>query len=216
MVGSKRNPGPGHYNPPTTFGRGSKAVSLHGKTSYGQTDEVPGPGEYAVSDKQTQLNKPKFGFGTSGRSQINSAGPGPGEYNPKDQRRLGQFTSRARRTSVVDGLSTTPGPGQYEIVLCRSGAQRAAVLGQKGNRWDMEVLWDGNFESPGPAAYSQENHKLGGARARSHGFGKAERNVCAKFSTAAWTTPGPGSYEPKARSKGPKISITPRRPEPEC
>lgn len=214
-MGRSQNPGPGHYNVPNNFGRGAqKACSLHGKILASAIEETPGPGNYGMSNLTLKANA-KWGFGSSTRKGLGKSdgGPGPGEYTPRDPTVVSTKSVMgvsARKSDFAPDLAFTPGPGAYSPVAIKDTVKRAAVLAQKANR--MEKLSDGNLESPGPAAYACSRADPVRVRAPSHGFGTASRNT---DTANKLLVPGPGTYEPKQRSKGPKISITPRRPDPE-
>eukprot|EP00746_Dinoflagellata_sp_MGD_P005274 gnl/MRDRNA2_/MRDRNA2_110219_c0_seq1.p1 gnl/MRDRNA2_/MRDRNA2_110219_c0~~gnl/MRDRNA2_/MRDRNA2_110219_c0_seq1.p1 ORF type:complete len:219 (-),score=27.35 gnl/MRDRNA2_/MRDRNA2_110219_c0_seq1:75-731(-) len=217
-MGRSKNPGPGHYNVPNNFGRGAqKACSLHGRVLQPSVDDTPGPGEYVMNNLNLKANA-KWGFGSSTRRGLANMNltPGPGEYTPRDPRVVSTKSVMgvsARKSAMSEVDTFTPGPGAYSPVGIKDTVRKAAVLAQKANR--MEKLSDGNLESPGPAAYACSRADPVRIRAPSHGFGTAQRHVDASHGTFATLVPGPGTYEPKQRSKGPKISITPRRPEPE-
>merc|ERR1719388_660598 len=106
----------------------------------------------------------------------------------------------ARKSDFAPDLAFTPGPGAYSPVAIKDTVKRAAVLATKANR--MEKMSDDN---PGPAAYACSRADPVRVRAPSAGFGTASRIT---DTANKLLVPGPGTYEPKQRSKGPKISIT--------
>lgn len=107
------NPGPGSYQPRSSF-EGSK---FHFGGRYGESkkDTQPGPGQY---NPDFRMKQSALGYSIAGRCSTAPRGtgvPGPGCYNvqPEKQKISGRFGKDSRKYLNQSG-NVAPGPGAYD------------------------------------------------------------------------------------------------------
>ncbi|TNV81347.1 hypothetical protein FGO68_gene8366 [Halteria grandinella] len=206
---SAQAPGPGQYNvalsqSPSREGNGfgTERRAVGGASARKGGPDTPGPGMYYAE----KINDaPAIGFGTSRRSQDQSAKkvPGPGQYYDEQSNKIGKnapMVSMKFRPQSAQVSSQAPGPGQYNPDV--SGVKNKMPSSRIGTakRSGMEKQQD--LPGPGTFNVSYDWRKL-----RQHpGFGTSNRGDVAAAKTMA---PGPGNYNPleMGKSKPPAFSM---------
>mmetsp|Transcript_20538 Transcript_20538/g.58165 ORF Transcript_20538/g.58165 Transcript_20538/m.58165 type:complete len:215 (+) Transcript_20538:53-697(+) len=204
-------PGPGQYDVPGAIGsrkaRGGVVMRGGGGRSgvIQDLDPQPGPGDYApqgICDK----SHGSYVFGSANRfGQKSDASPGPCEYTPRNPSHGAEKRTILERGTPRRAGDIAPGPGTYTPTASVEHG-RCTNFARGTSRWLSQASYMG-LESPGPAAYQQDNAACG-RRAPAASFGSGPRGSIA---TTRGPTPGPGAYTWEKKPFGPKISITPRR-----
>lgn len=197
--------------------KASPKFSFGGRSELSAKPSSPGPGAYMHSspvqggkDKFKQSPSHTFGFGPSPRLQKSKSHvPGPGQYEPSMPRNASAANGfgTSTRDNVVLLRSINPGPGQYEHTGAKS-------MGQEGPKHIIAPRREGRAPntSPGPGAYSSPAEAMEKASMGSHAqsprstFGTSKRVVGQRNPGS----PGPGSYDKKDPTNGPKFSMSPK------
>lgn len=155
-------------------------------SSFKESQLVPGPGTYDPAMTLAKEKAPGYRVGTEPRHSLggNSQNPGPGQYfdAKKDAlNKIGTSFSKAERIGKM-GPSSTPGPGNYEVLLSKKSSGKTMGARFSANPSHLAV---------GPGAYdpkldwSRPHASSYTMRIRTGEMYEANRN------------PGPGQYELK-------------------
>lgn len=111
------SPGPGQYATVDSFGRHGPKLSIGGKTSTRNPDQVPGPGYYQPNLTVVKEATKKAAIGRSSRGDFlpkdRKAMPGPGHYeSPEKFGKDGVKVSIHERIKLIS-RNLNPGPADY-------------------------------------------------------------------------------------------------------
>jgi hypothetical protein len=204
------NPGPGTYQ---NFGVDYyKSKAPHWKLgtadrSKSYKKNVPGPGNYnlssSIGNSQKYTMRPKTGSEFDQKKEV----PGPGNYNPVVSKKNDYAFSMRIRPQSASPQMNNPGPGTYSLRKNDSDFLKthSAKFGTDGKCKDPTHTY---IKNPGPGNYEFDREKIN-QTAPKFSFGKEERG-----NNNRPKTPGPGTYQPKAKmgNEGSKISMSFNRP----
>jgi len=174
----------------------------------GSRPTTPGPGTYGNATRSQR--QPAYGFGSSNRDKggLAATSPGPGaygaseSYGSKRPHSAGPAFGRARR-GLGNG-SGTPGPGSYvpNVNSTRPQFPRHTCTPRR----DGADLARRVCTTPGPGSYGHSGNAGSESpvskAAPRWGFGTSNRGV-----RANGENPGPGQYDLRSRTGGPRFSI---------
>jgi hypothetical protein len=194
---SSYSPGPGQYK---TFFNGKKQPEWKIGTSTRKSlneNNTPGVGQYSLPNnfpsgpKYTISTKPNF-------SNIGKfITPGPGQYKTLKKSSSACYTigTKLNHNSYLNS-DKTPGPGNYNINENKIFRKSPSFKFGSEKRENFNI----NLNNPGPGNYNLGNIIYN--KKPSYGFGKEKKGELPdeKF-------PGPGQYEIRDTSSGPKITI---------
>lgn len=170
------------------------AWSFPGKIEEKSSFQTPGPGNYNPGSSVFE-NSPNYRIGTSTRGNIfadNTPGPGAYKHESSVTGRPAPKIGTSKRQPLSDSVDT-PGPGTYEL-------KSAAVEGPKYTMPGRSPRKTGD-NLPGPGHYDQSlNDHCVKEKAPSYRIGTEPRT---ERPQSAYV-PGPGTYNPEAKEKGPK------------
>lgn len=186
VLPGKDSPGPGNYDPLTSYTKRAGPKYGMNKTSKSKIaniyGDVPGPNSYKPSTSYIKNQSAAWGMGSNkrpGLSQILDT-PGPGSYNPALTAKSGP-TLRGKSTMY---LKYSPGPGEYspEARVVKNKAPQFSM----GSESKKTIAAKPLNRFPGPGTYEGSKPK----RNTSYGFGSSKRMEIKKDNS-----PGPGSYK---------------------
>lgn len=214
---SAKTPGPGAYSTPKSAGPvipkwryASLLLNSIGKeqrSSLYKLQGGPGPGAYE-SRASTGRAAPRYSMAGRPRSSGKDGSPGPGQYQPHYEARLGKTSfgySMSGRGGDVSARQNTPGPGAYNVASHKD--KRQGTFGRAGSRGAYQTS-----VSPGPGAYTPRSGSSAHSSAPHFSFGTRQSNPNASLSRSVG--PGPGAYDVKSLvgREGSKHTMAPRRP----
>jgi Sperm-tail PG-rich repeat len=220
-MGGASFPGPGAYQPATSFSRPKSPEVKIGTEPRGKLDneamKVPGPGTYKTPTRIID-EAPKISMGLrtsySGYTNLN---PGPGSYMPESHsgatmRKAPQYSLRPRTATALSTMAN-PGPGAYNPSVEQAKEQGPKVGFGSATRGNQAV-----GDAPGPGAY----HRVDTGRPVSSGpkapefkFGTSSRDDF--YASDAKRAPAPGQYNLRSTfedgtNHGKGTTMVPRRP----